>query len=113
MLTSTEFIIAWGAYLTGCILYFVAFWPLTRWMPSRLIRHAFRLGAMVALLTPCRVDPETVALAPAIFITLFDVTLRGEQFLSEAVLALCVSTAVALVILILDHIRYLYLRSRS
>lgn len=73
-MSENEYIIAWVAYLSGAVLFYIAFCYVTHWIGSFEFRYMLRLPLAAILFAPAYADPTQDFLAPAVVVALFDLT---------------------------------------
>jgi hypothetical protein len=73
-MSDNEYILAWVAYLSGAVLFYMAFCYATRWIGSFEFRYMLRLPLAAILFAPAYADPAQDFLAPAVVVALFDLT---------------------------------------
>ena len=77
-MTETQYMVAWVAYALGGIGCLLGLWLLIRRWPVRLKRFLMVLLS-VLFFVPGSVNPETVWLGPAFFVSLFDGLTYGPE----------------------------------
>ena len=92
-MTDTQFFWGWGVYLSGVLACFLAFWFITRPLPTRL-RRILRTGLFFLLVTPWWHSAEVNLLLPAVWVMLFDGLSHSTEQMARAGLPLVIVTAI-------------------
>lgn len=113
MLSETDYIVAWIAYLSGCAVMLLLVWRLSgSWSPG-VLRTLCRFLPAVILLVPARADIEQASLAPAFFVAAFEFAMSSEPEAGElAALRLAYALGIFALCLIVYYLARRYFRTQ-
>ena len=78
MLESSEYVLAWLAYLLSAVGVLAVWWRVTRFIPWMPFKQLLRVLVAAPMLIPAPVAEGALEWAPALFVLLFDITLVKE-----------------------------------
>ena len=78
MLESSEYVLAWLAYLLSAVGVLAVWWRVTRFIPWMPLKQLLRVLVAAPMLIPAPVAEGALEWAPALFVLLFDITLVKE-----------------------------------
>lgn len=110
MLEQNEYIVTWAVYYGGALGLLLVWWRLTKLLPWVPLKQLLRVLVAAAVLVPAPVDADSVALAPALFVLLFDLILIQEGDALRASIYLLYGVVLGLIALIIDGLVRLVIR---
>src|SRR5690606_21226229 len=114
MLEQNEYLVTWAVYYGAALGVLLVWWRMTKPIPWVPLKQLLRVLLAAAVLVPAPVDSQSVELAPALFVLLFDLLLIQEGDALRASVYLLYGVVLGLVALIIDGlIRMVWRRARA
>lgn len=114
MLEQNEYLVTWAVYYGAALGVLLVWWRMTKPIPWVPLKQLLRVLLAAVVLVPAPVDSQSVELAPALFVLLFDLLLIQEGDASRAAVYLLYGIVLGLVVLIIDGlIRQVWHRVRA
>ncbi|MCG8535575.1 MAG: hypothetical protein MI808_10815 [Pseudomonadales bacterium] len=107
MLESSEYVLAWLAYLLSAVGVLAVWWRVTRFIPWMPLKQLLRVLVAAPMLIPAPVAEGALEWAPALFVLLFDITLVKEGDPLRGLAFVLYAQFIGLLVLVADGlIRY-------
>lgn len=114
MLEQNEYLVTWAVYYGAALGVLLVWWRMTKPIPWVPLKQLLRVLLAAAVLVPAPVDSQSIELAPALFVLLFDLLLIQEGDALRASVYLLYGVVLGLVALIIDGlIRMVWRRVRA
>jgi len=114
MLEQNEYLVTWAVYYGAALGVLLVWWRMTKPIPWVPLKQLLRVLLAAAVLVPAPVDSQSIELAPALFVLLFDLLLIQEGGALRASVYLLYGVVLGLVALIIDGlIRMVWRRARA
>ncbi|MEZ5505544.1 MAG: MFS transporter [Gammaproteobacteria bacterium] len=114
MLEQNEYLVTWAVYYGAALGVLLVWWRMTKPIPWVPLKQLLRVLLAAAVLVPAPVDSQSIELAPALFVLLFDLLLIQEGDALRASVYLLYGVVLGLVALIIDGlIRMAWRRARA
>jgi hypothetical protein len=97
MVDTTNYWIAWIAYLLAAGLFCLIFWRATRFQHRRVLKYCLRAMLLAIIATPWYVSDTGSVMAPALIIVLMDAITIGAEAAVRAFVPLFLSVTLSLV----------------
>lgn len=101
MFSSSEYVMAWMAYLVGSVGMMIVVWYLTRKITFSALRHLLQLVAAILMVTPYYADPQQPYLAPALIMALLEGIFEGPEAMWRAGIPLLATLFCGIVLLVI------------